>query len=194
MDKRWCDSCSTSNLTVKWYYSPELDEVCLCNKCKRSLVTNGVEMQKLYAKAIGEGGPMTYPIRDMSETKVTIMDDVKVIDVDDNVTSDDNVEEEDSEDLPVGLDMSPLDFAAEILSGNWQNGSLEDRQNFVEGFRNLYKACSTLRTKLDAQIWARHEQGKDTPKSLPSIRAPRTGDKPGRKAKVKTTAEILLGK
>lgn len=115
------------------------------------------------------------------------MDDVIVTDVDDNVSSTD-------EDLPVGLDSSAMDFVTEILSGNWQNGTLEDRQNFVEGFRNYYKAASTLRTKLDAQIWARHEQGKDTVKDLPSIRAPRTGDKPGRKPAVKSAAQILLGK
>lgn len=117
------------------------------------------------------------------------MDDIIVTDVDDNVTSEDEVE-----DLPVGLDLSAMDFVAEILSGNWQNADLVERQDFVEKFRNYYKAASTLRTKLDAQIWARHEQGKDSVKDLPSIRAPRTGDKPGRKAKVKSAAEILLGK
>ena len=117
----------------------------------------------------------------------TLMSDVNVVtDLDDDVSSDDE--------LPGGLDSSPLDFAVAILSGTWVNGSLEDRQNFRNDFANLYKAVSTLRVKLDATIWQRHENGQDTVKDLPSIRAPRTGAKPGRKPAEKTLAEKLLGK
>ena len=117
----------------------------------------------------------------------TLMSDVNVVtDVDDDVSSDDE--------LPGGLDSSALDFATAILSGSWKNGTLEDWQNFVEDFRNYYKAASTLRVKLDAQIWQMHEEGKVSVKDLPSIRAPRTGAKPGRKPAEKTLAEKLLGK
>lgn len=124
----------------------------------------------------------------MDTNEVEVVDEVEVVveDIDYNVSSEDE--------LPGGLDSSALDFATAILTGSWQNGTLEDRQNFVEDFKNYYIAASTLRAKLDAQIWGRWEAGTDNAKTLPSVRNPRTGNKPGRKAKVKTVAEQLLRK
>ena len=106
----------------------------------------------------------------------------------------DEVEDTESEEMPGGLDSCALDFAQAILTGSWQNGTLEDRQSFRQDFYNYVTAANTLRGKFDAQVWERHATGKDTVKDLPSIRAPRTGDKPGRKAQPKTLAQQLLKK
>lgn len=120
------------------------------------------------------------------------MSKITVTDVDDDVSSDDE--------LPGGLDSSALDFAEVILSKKFATLPLEEQQSFVEDFKNYYTAASTLRVKLDAMIWAMHETGKNangetvTPKILPSIRAARTGNKPGRKPVVKSVAEQLLRK
>lgn len=120
------------------------------------------------------------------------MDNTNVKDIEATATDENSSEDSEDEDLPGGLDSCALDFAEPILTGSWAKGTLEDRQQFREDFANYVQAANTLRSKFDVQVWDRHAKGLDNAKDLPSIRAPRTGDKPGRRAKPKTVADVLL--
>ena len=61
-------------------------------------------------------------------------------------------------------------------------------------FRNLLEAfvsgAAMLREKFDSEVWAGHSDG-TVSINIKSIRSPRTGEKPGVKAKVLTPAEVL---
>ena len=92
-----------------------------------------------------------------------------------------------------GLNMTPMDFFAGIWDGSWKVLAEPQRSEFVARFHELYQGTSTLREKLDAVIWAGHVDG-SVPESIKPVRAPRTGETGGRKAAVKSPAELLLKK
>lgn len=109
-----------------------------------------------------------------------------VTDLDTEVSSEDDVE-------PAFLQMNVNDVAYSILTGEWNTGNEEEMAEFVGTFRDFFTAVTTLRVKLDAQIWEGWETGK-VPRSIKSVRNPRkeSSATPGRKAKPKTLAEQLL--
>lgn len=107
-----------------------------------------------------------------------------VTDLDDNVSSDDDVE-------PAFLTMNVESVAYSILTGEWNTGDEDEMIEFVQTFRDFFTAVTTLRVKLDAQIWDGWQSGK-VPRTVKSVRAQRKGAKPGRKATPKTLAEQLL--
>jgi hypothetical protein len=76
-----------------------------------------------------------------------------------------------------------------VFGSEWKTMSESDA---IE-FRNLLEAfvagASMLREKFDADVWAEHATGKFT--NIKSVRAPRTGDKPGRKPAEVTAASLL---
>lgn len=47
MEKRYCDSCGTSKNYPRWYYSQELDEVCLCGPCFKVLSREVDDLEKM---------------------------------------------------------------------------------------------------------------------------------------------------
>ena len=111
-----------------------------------------------------------------------------VNDLDDNVSSDDDVSLD-------SLTMNVESVAVSILSGNWKNGNKSDEVDFVETFREFYTMVSTLRTKLDQQIWDGWDDGSLSHVEN-SIRNRRKADaqKPGRKAEPKSLKDVLLKK
>ena len=76
-----------------------------------------------------------------------------------------------------------------VFGGEWKS----DADGGI-AFRNLLEAFVTganmLREKFDADVWAGHSDG-TVPVTVQSVRKARTGDTPGKKAKVLTPAEIL---
>ena len=88
-----------------------------------------------------------------------------------------------------GLNSTPMDFFKDIWDGSWVKR--EDAADFAERFREMVQGASTLREKYDAVVWAGHTDG-SVPENIKPIRAPRTGEKGGPKAAVKSPAELLL--
>lgn len=111
-----------------------------------------------------------------------------VTDLDTNVSSDDVLNMD-------SFKISVEDVATAIYTGAWKSGNKMDEVEFVEVFREFYTMVSTLRTKLDQQIWDGWDDG-----SLShienSVRNRRKADaaKPGRKAEPKNLKDILLKK
>ena len=77
-----------------------------------------------------------------------------------------------------------------VFTGEWKSMSESDAINFRNVLEAYVKAAGMLREKFDADVWAGHADGTVAP-IIKSIRAPRTGDKPGRKAAELTPAELL---
>lgn len=83
-----------------------------------------------------------------------------------------------------------------VFGGEWKGMSEPDAIAFRDLLEAFVKGASMLREKFDGDIWAGHSDG-TVSVSIKSVRAPRTGDKPGVKAKVLTPSELLakrLGK
>lgn len=110
------------------------------------------------------------------------MSDVKITDLDNGVSSEDEVEVD-------ALEYNVYDFASKILSGEWKNDL-----PMVDAFRDFHTAVSTLRAKLDAQIWDEQDNGRCV--DVVSIRTRRSADAktPGRKAQPKSLRDQLLRK
>lgn len=81
-------------------------------------------------------------------------------------------------------------FAPAIMTGDWKNWDVSVQVQFVTEFGKAYAAIGNLRSTLDSAIWAGHEDGSVDSK-VKSIRKQREGDKPGRKAAVKTLEQRL---
>lgn len=114
------------------------------------------------------------------------MPELTVTDLDDNVSSNDEMN-------PEGLEASALDFAADVLTGDWMSWDINAQKLFRDNLADFFQAATTLRIKFDAQVWAGHDNG-TVSEAIESIRARRVdnGQKPGRKPAVKTLAEQLL--
>ena len=95
-------------------------------------------------------------------------------------------------------------FGVPILSGGWVNLPEVERKAFADAFLSFAgkdSAMSKLSTKFNRQVWDGHENGTipdpaiDKIKGISGTRDKRdpNGDKPGRKAVVKTPEEILFG-
>lgn len=113
---------------------------------------------------------------------------MSVTDLDDNVSSDDEVTLD-------SLTMNVEQVAVAVLTGSWKSGNKMDEVDFVNTFREFYTMVSTLRTKLDQQIWDGWDDG-SLSHIEQSIRNRRKADaqKPGRKAEPKSLKDVLLKK
>ena len=77
-----------------------------------------------------------------------------------------------------------------VMSEEWMTWELTDQINFRNILEAYVKGANLCRETFDKQVWQGHENGKVNVK-VESIRTKSDGDKPGRKAKVKTAAELL---
>lgn len=93
---------------------------------------------------------------------------------------------------PVNPKFVTLDTLFPIVWGeSWKQLSAEDRDAFRTLLAKFTKGAARLRSKFDSTVWAGHSDG-TIPLTFESIRTKSDGDKPGRKAKVKTEEEILF--
>lgn len=77
-----------------------------------------------------------------------------------------------------------------VFGETWKSMTEEE----AISFRNLLEAfiagANMLREKFDGDVWKGHSDG-TVPVSIQSVRAARTGDKPGKKAAEPTLDELL---
>lgn len=92
------------------------------------------------------------------------------------------------------LAMGADKFFAPVFTGSWAKLPITDQVKFRNDLAAYVKACAKIRAKFDQTVWAGHTDG-SVNAAVESIRAERSEDAatPGRKAKVKTMEEILLG-
>lgn len=89
-----------------------------------------------------------------------------------------------------------LPFAGLIMTGDWLKLNPSDRAKFATEWGKLWEAMGKVNSKFNATVWAGHTDGsivKDGANAVKPTRKEREGDKPGRKAKVKTLEEQLFG-
>lgn len=110
------------------------------------------------------------------------MPEVKVTDLDNDVSSDDEIVDSDS------LNLSVYDLAEPFFSGDWTS----DPVSFVDTFREVWEGMSTLRAKIDAAIWDAQDNGQML--NVESVRTRRSADAktPGKKAEPKSLRDQLL--
>jgi len=97
---------------------------------------------------------------------------------------------ENNEMLTAGMTANFAEMFPPIMGEDWLNWELNDQVNFRNKLEAYVKAANLCRETFDKQVWQGHETGKVNVK-VESIRTKSDGDKPGRKAKVKTAAELL---
>jgi len=88
------------------------------------------------------------------------------------------------------METTITDLFSIVFGAEWK--TMEEEE--AVAFRNLLEAFVTganmLREKFDGDVWKGHSDGSVSVK-IQSVRAQRTGDKPGKKAAELTPAEIL---
>jgi hypothetical protein len=83
-----------------------------------------------------------------------------------------------------------MHFFSDVMSEDWRKMEVADQVAFRDALEAFVSGANLLRERFDAQVWSGHSDGTvDT--TVKSIRAQRTGDKPGKKAAELTPAEIL---
>ena len=86
------------------------------------------------------------------------------------------------------VDLFPI-----VMSSEWKTYEEGDAVAFRNKLEAYVSAANLLRETFDKAVWEGHANG-SVPVAVESIRAQRTGDKPGRKAQPKTAAEILAAR
>lgn len=77
-----------------------------------------------------------------------------------------------------------------VYSADWKNLEVAEQIVLRAKLEGFVAGANMLREKFDAAVWAGHSDG-TVSVEIQSIRKQREGDKPGRKAKDLTPAEIL---
>jgi len=92
--------------------------------------------------------------------------------------------------IEAAMSVSFADLFPTVFGGEWKTMSEEEAIAFRNKLEAYVKGANLLREKFDSDVWSGHSDG-TVNIAIKSIRAARTGDKPGAKAKVLTPAEIL---
>ena len=77
-----------------------------------------------------------------------------------------------------------------VFGSEWKTMKPDAAIAFRNTLEAFVKGANMLREKFDADVWAGHSDG-TVSTDIQSVRQARTGDTPGRKAKVLTPAEQL---
>jgi hypothetical protein len=77
-----------------------------------------------------------------------------------------------------------------VFGMEWKNMSETDATDFRDLLEAFVSGANMLREKFDSDVWKGHSDG-TVSVDYKSIRAARTGDKPGKKAAELTPAEVL---
>lgn len=73
---------------------------------------------------------------------------------------------------------------------DWKSWTLDEQKAFRSLIEVLAGVASLHREKFDSDVWKGHANGTVHP-DIESIRAERTGEKPGKKAEIPTAASLL---